>query len=268
MAQHEKSAQVPEAKFVADLPRHLAWRRKRLVSPPSEQPEAEELVGRMRRFEMFAQLPDAILLPLALAASIQMFHAGEYLWHQGEPNRRVLFIEQGLAKTSRKNLAGVTRTYGLHGPGDSMGLYAIWAGMKYPTDALAMSEGMTAIVLDPAALLKCAKQQPLLAAPLLAEIGRFTEAFMRKIDIVSAGTVPQRMASLMSMMVERFGATGEDGSAHLPIYLTLVQISEIVDARVETVARVLGRWKSQGWLSVGDDGFRFPRMDQMRSLLP
>lgn len=218
--------------------------------------------------EIFAHPPNDILLTLAIAASIQVFRAGEYLWRQGEPNRRVLFIEQGLAKTSRKNLAGVARTYGLYGPGDSMGIYAIWAGMQYPTDAVAMNDSMTAIVLDSAALLKCAKKQPLLAAPLLAEIGRFTEAFIRKIDIVSAGTVPQRMATLMTMLVERFGTRGEDGSARLPIYLTLEHMGEIVDARVETVARVSSRWKTQDLITVGDDGFHFKHMDKIRALLP
>lgn len=268
MAQRKKPAHGPEQGFVADLPRNLAWRRKRTVCPPPVQPSVEELARRMRRFEVFARLPNDILLTLTIAASIQVFRAGEYLWRQGEPNRRVLFIEQGLAKTSRKNLAGVARTYGLYGPGDSMGIYAIWTGMQYPTDAVAMNDSMTALLLDSAALLKCAQKQPLLAAPLLAEIGRFTEAFIRKIDIVSAGTVPQRMATLMTLLVERFGTSNEDGSARLPIYLTLEHMGEIVDARVETVSRVLSRWKMQDLITVGDDGFQFKHMDKIRALLP
>lgn len=107
MAQRKKPAHGPEPGFVADLPRNLAWRRKRTAYPPPVQPCVEELARRMRRFEIFEHLPNDILLTLAIAASIHEFRAGEYLWRQGEPNRRVLFIEQGLAKTSRKNLAGV-----------------------------------------------------------------------------------------------------------------------------------------------------------------
>lgn len=225
-------------------------------------------MARMARFEMFGNLPDALLQKLSDSARIGVFRAGEYLWHQDEPNRQVLFIEKGLAKTTRHVRSGVNRTYGLYGPGDSMGIYAIWAGMKYPTDAMAMNDGMTAILLDSGALVRCARKQPLLAAPMMVEIGRFTEAFIRKIEVVSAGTVPQRVAVLIDILVERYGLAIAEGAARLPINLTLEQIGEIVDARVETVARVLSLWKRQGWLFVNENGFHFARLDQLRSLLP
>lgn len=268
MVQRAKKASGGERKFAVDLPRSLTWRRNRPAPPPPGQPDAKELAQRMRQFEIFARLPDALLLKLAASASIRVFRAGEYLWHQDEPNNRVLFIERGLAKTSRRIRAGLTRTYGLYGPGDSMGIYAIWAGMKYPTDALALNDGMTAIALSPEALVECAKNQPLLSATLIAEIGRFTESFIRKIEIVSAGTVPQRMAALLLWLLERYGTQSPDGKANLPIYLTLEHIGEIVDARVETVARALGDWKRRSWLTMDGDGFHFERFDLVRALLP
>ncbi|MCP5276742.1 MAG: Crp/Fnr family transcriptional regulator [Thiobacillus sp.] len=254
--------------FDVDLPHRLFLRRQRAALPPTGQPGREELIERLRKFGMFADLPKDILHKLAASAHVGTFRAGEYLWRQGEANSRVLFINQGLAKTTRQVRGGASRTYGLYGPGDSMGIYAMWAGMTYPTDAVAMTDGMTAIVLSSAALLKCAHRQPRLAAPMMTEIGRFTESFMRKIEIVSAGSVPQRLAVLMDMLVERYGNTSEAHAAHLPIHLTLEQIGEIVDARLETVARVLSRWKRQDWLRVNKDGFHFTRMDKVRSLLP
>lgn len=268
MVQRTKQVSGNAQRFTVDLPRRLFLRRNRLAPLPAGQPSREELMARMRRFEMFAKLPDILLSKLAASAGIAVFRAGEYLWRQDEPNRQILFIEQGLAKTARRGRGGANRTYGLYGPGDSMGIYAIWAGMKYPTDAVAMNAGMTAIRLDTDALVQCAEKQPLLSAPLMAEIGRFTEAFIRKIDIVSAGTVPRRMATLMDMLVERYGMAGEGDSARLPINLTLEHIGEIVDARVETVARVLSRWKRQGWLAVSDDGYHFRHLGKLQSLLP
>lgn len=267
MVQRKKQVSGKWHEAAVDLPRRLLWRRNRLSPLPAGQADSLELTQRMRRFEVFANLPAHILSQLAADARIQVFRAGEHLWLQGETNRRVLFIEQGLAKTARRGQGGVNRTYGLYGPGDSMGIYAIWAGMKYPTDAVALSDGMTAILLDPDILAGCAQEHPLLAAGLMVEIGRFTESFMRKIEIVSAGSVPQRIAALMVMLAERYGTEDSAAGAHLPIYLTLAHIGEIVDARLETVARVLSRWKRQGWLSVGDDGFHFASMDHLKELL-
>lgn len=255
-------------KFAVDLPRRLFLRRTRPLSQPSEQPDIQERVARMRQFEVFVNLPDAPLQKLAAAANFRVYRMGESLWQQDEPTSQVLFIERGLAKTSRRIRAGLTRTYGLYGPGDSMGIYAIWAGMKYPTDAIALSEGMMGIVLPPKILMDCSRRQPLLSASLVSEIGHFTEAFIHKIEIVSAGSIAERIATFLAMLVDRYGSETAEGTAELPIYLTLEHISEIVDARIETVARVLSEWKRQAWLILDADGFHFLRFDQVRALLP
>jgi CRP-like cAMP-binding protein len=268
MVEQKESDQVCGRQFSVDLPRG-AFRRRRQSAPfPDQRPDTDELVRRLRRFGMFEAMPAEALAELAPAASVQVFHSGETIWREGEANRCVLFIERGLVKSARRNRSGVNRTYGLHGPGDSMGIYAIWAGMKYPTDAVALNDGMTALLIDSAALVRFAQRHPGLADPLMVEIGHFTEAFIRKIEIISAGTVPQRLAALMTMLIERYGIDQDNGTAHLPINLTLEHLSEIVDARVETVARTLGNWKRQGWLSSDANGYHFAHLDQVEALLP
>lgn len=248
-------------------PRRNYVRRRWPASPDIGQPEPEALARRMRRFALFATLSESALTTLAGAARQQAYHAGEIIWRQGELNRHVLFIEKGLAITSRMVRDGLDRTYGFYGPGDSMGLYAIWAGMRYPTDARALNEGMTAIQLDTRAVVDMARKNAAMTEPLLQEIGRFTEAFIRKIDIVSAGTVARRMARLMSLLVERYGEASPDGGSHLPFRLTLEQIGAIVDNRFETVARVLADWRKEGWLSIDENGYHFSRLDRLKALL-
>lgn len=254
--------------FAVDLPRRVFRRIKRHAPLPSGQPSKEELAKRLQRFNLFAKLPARVLAELVSAAKVQVFRAGEYLWHHNEADRRVLFIEQGLVKAARRNREGVSRTYGLYGPGDSMGIFAIWAGMKYPTDAVAMNDGMTGIFIDTDAMLKFAEKYPRLAGPLRIEIGHFTEAFIRKIEIVSAGTVPQRLAVLMTLLIDRYGVDKKGSKARLPITLTLEQISEIVGVRLETVARIMSGWKREGWLTIDANGCHFTRLDKVRELLP
>ena len=254
--------------FTLNLPRRVFRRIRRHTPLPSGQPGREELVKRMQRFALFARLPQRVLAELLGAAHVQAFRAGEAIWHEGEPDTRALFIEQGLVKAARRNRKGLSRTYGLYGPGDSMGIFALWAGMKYPTDAVAMNDGMTGIFVDAEAILRFAEKYPRLAAPLRVEIGRFADAFIHKIEIVSAGTVPQRLAVLMTMLIDRYGVERKGSKARLPITLTLEQISEIVGVRLETVARVLSAWKKSGWLNIDADGCHFARLDKVRELLP
>jgi CRP-like cAMP-binding protein len=254
--------------FAVDLPRRVFRRIKRHAPLPSGQPSKEELTKRMQRFALFSGLPARVLSELVSAATVEAFRAGEYIWRHNDEDRRVMFIEQGLVKAARRNREGVSRTYGLYGPGDSMGIFAIWAGMKYPTDAVAMNDGMSAIFIDTDAMLKFAEKYPRLAGPLRVEIGHFTEAFIRKIEIVSAGTVPQRLAVLMTQLIDRYGVEKKGNKARLPITLTLEQISEIVGVRLETVARILSGWKKESWLTIDASGCHFARLDKVRELLP
>lgn len=262
------SAKTDTQHFPVDLPRRVFRRVKRQVQPPAGPPSKEELAARMRRFDLFAKLPQRVMSELVAAAGVRVFRAGEYIWRHGEQDSHVMFIENGFVKGARRNRAGVSRTYGLFGPGDSMGVFAIWAGMKYPTDAVAMNDGLSVIFIDSGAILKFAEKYPRLAAPLRIEIGRFTDAFIHKIEIVSAGTVPQRLAVLMTLLIDRYGLDKKGNRARLPITLTLEQISEIVGVRLETVARTLGGWKRAGWLHMDSSGCHFTRLDKVRELLP
>mgnify|MGYP000844156033 CR=1 FL=1 len=254
--------------FAMELPRRVFRRIRRHTPLPTQQPDKDELIKRMQRFEFFHKLPARVVAELATSSTVEVFRAGDFLWRQGEANRRVVFIEQGLVKAARSNRKGVSRTYGLYGPGESMGIFAIWAGMKYPTDAVAMNDGMTGIFIDAEAMLKFSEKYPRLAGPLRVEIGRFSEAFISKIEIVSAGTVPQRLAVLMTLLIDRYGVDKKGNKARLPITLTLEQISEIVGVRLETVARVLSLWKREDWLSIDSKGCHFTRLDKVRELLP
>lgn len=254
--------------FQVDLPHRAFRRQSRPASLPPEQPARNELVARMRRFELFAKLPPPALAELVLVSSVRTFHAGEYLWRRGEPAQRMVFLETGFVKAARRNREGASRTYALFGPGDSLGVFAIWAGMEYPTDAVALNEGLTAICVESGAIAKLAEKYPPLAVRLRSELIRFTDAFINKIEIVSAGTVPQRVAVLMMHLTERYGTAKEGVQAQLPVALTLEQISEIVGARLETVARVLGSWRRAGWLAIDTRGYRFIRLDKIRELLP
>lgn len=239
-------------------------------APP--QPGHAELQERLACFPPFADLPGRMLDHIATGTRACAYHAAETIWRQGERADRALFIETGLAKTTRRNCLGNPRTYGLHGPGDSMGVYAICAGGDYPTDAVALSEGMSGLLIDGPLLTTLAARHSALSNRLLIEVGRFAETFFHKIEIVSAGSIERRLAVLMGWLTERYGrfvqseATSSPRSVYLPISLTLAHVAEIVDARIETVARVFSLWKRRGWLTMDTHGCAFQDMVAIRTL--
>ena len=74
-------------------------------------------------------------------------------------------------------------------------------------------------------------------------------------------------AQVMIQLLNRHGVDRQDNQARLPFMLTLEQLSEIVDARIETLARVLSHWKREGWLSTTQSGFIFSQVASIRGLI-
>jgi CRP-like cAMP-binding protein len=106
-----------------------------------------------------------------------------------------------------------------------------------------------------------------LAAAVNRALLRHTQALRAKIGIVSAGTVPRRLATLMLYLADRFGRPAEDAVLRIDVALTREQIGQLVSARVETVIRVLSRWQKLGWLRGTRDGLELLRRDMLERVL-
>jgi CRP-like cAMP-binding protein len=274
MASRKKTDDKAEAAlFPIALPRSVFFRAKyvsgsRLGPLPTEQPDRDELARTMRRFDLFSKLPLKVIREIASAASVRRYRRGEFIWRRGEKVDQIILLESGFVKAARRDRHGASKTYGLYGPGDSLGLFALFAGMKHHIDAVALNEGLKAISIDAAAILKFAEKSTLFSSNLRGQLTRFTEALINKIEIISAGTMHQRLAVLMMQLIDRYGIDKKGNRVRLPISLTLEQISEIIGARLETVARVLGNWKRAGWLTIDSEGCLFTHLDKIRELLP
>ena len=248
--------------------RRGAFRRRTFVE--SLQPPAlhtEELMRRLRRFEPFRKIPAEELSLIALAATVRSYRAGEYVWRRGAMVQHAAFLESGFVKLARPSPDGVPATYGLFGPGDSIGVLAIWAGMRYPTDAIALNHGLEVICVDSDTLRQVSERSLEMAAAVRDELTRFSIAFMTKIHIASAGTVPQRLAALMLHLVDRYGVNRKDFRARVPFPIPREELGNIVGAREETVVRALVSWKRSGWLETRADGFYIKRLDKLREMV-
>lgn len=252
------------------LPRSLFFRtRVQTASPqPSTALSRGELAKRLRHFQLFAGVPLTALKEVAAHCSVRSYRRGEFLWQWGDPAKDVVLIDSGFVKAARRDRKGASKTFALFGPGDSLGLFAFYAGMRYPTDAVALNEGLKLVLIGAVELMTLAHKSPALATMLQGEASRFTEAFINKIEVISAGNIPQRLAVLMMQLIARYGVAHQGDQARLPVFLPQELIGEIIGARVETVARVLARWKRDGWIAADAHGCHFACLAELRALLP
>lgn len=191
-------------------------------------------------------------------ASVQkrVIARGEALWRRGDPAVNFTWIETGLVKIIRGNAEGAETILGLFGPGDSIGDVAVLEHGFYPADAVAASSRVVICQSRAAPILAAAAADPALASSLQEPLLRHTDVLRQTIEVVSAGAVPRRLATLLLGLADRFGRPAAGGDAILvPFHLLRAELAALVAARVETTIRIMSRWQREGIVATGPRGF-------------
>lgn len=206
------------------------------------------------------------LLAVAPAGERRSVETGASLWQDGEAALRFAVIEEGIVAIRRVTASGETIVLGLFGPGDAIGLTAALGRATYPAEAVAYAP--VSVCWIPSGSLRAAlPMSPLLRDAVDRALLAHTEALREKIEIVSAGTVPRRLAMLFLHLSRRFGTRESAEAVTIGIGLTREQIGQLVGARTETVVRVLGRWQRAGWFDGSRTRIGITRMDMLARIL-
>ncbi|MBX7083740.1 MAG: Crp/Fnr family transcriptional regulator [Nannocystaceae bacterium] len=199
-----------------------------------------------------AATPESIAR-LARGASSSEHGEGEVLWRAGEPATALTIIRRGLVQIVKHGAPA--STLGLFGPRECPGLVAVLGPGRYPADALAVSEHLELIHVPSAELQAVLEADHALAEAARRSLVAASQMLLAKIDVLTAGEVPQRLATLFLHLVDRFGDTFADGETRIPVVLSRSVLARLVGARSETVIRVMTRWEREGALRTERDGF-------------
>ena len=215
----------------------------------------EVAAASLRPFPLFRQAPEQVLAALASRSERVMFEHGEVLWRTGDPPDHAHFIVRGLVQAVKRMPNGDEILLALFGPSEIAGFLAGLGLGVYPADALVASDTVQLIRIPTVDLkaaiaadagLACAANTVLIAHSLLLRA---------KIDVLTAGEIPQRLATLLLHLAERFGDVAETGELIIPVVLSRGSLARLVGAREETVIRVMTRWERAGLVETVKSGF-------------
>lgn len=162
---------------------------------------------------------------------------------------------------------GESAILGLFGPRECVGLSAaLDAGSTFPGNAMILSSKATAILVPAADTRQIGAEDTTCASALREALLDHTRALRVKIEILSAGRVRSRLASLLLHLAERFGDELEDGDTFVPIALSRSALAQLISARSETVIRALTKWRHEGLVIASDEGFRIKDPETLRSI--
>jgi len=209
---------------------------------------------------------DPAWLARAGAGEPRRIPGGARLWVAGQPADHFALIERGVVQVEHTTPAGNGVILGLFGPADSIGLPSVLGRGPHTADAIALTDPVEILRIGAAPMLDALPGSAPLAIAVNHALLRHASILRSKIDIVSAGSVPRRLAALFVHLARRFGHATGHGSIRIEPGLTREQISQFVGARAETVIRIVSRWQKAGWLASGRDGIEIARFDMLRRI--
>ena len=189
----------------------------------------------------------------------------EPLWNAGEMPACFSTIHSGLFKVVRSLSNGREAIVGLFGPRESIGDVAVMQGIAYPAAAIVCSEMARVILIPRAELLAQMERHPGLSMSINQSMGDRVQALHAKVQILSAGGVEARLASLLLELAERFGDEFEDDTVVIPIALSRQDLANLVSTTFETTVRVMSKWKKGKIIDTTADGFVISDVEKLRA---
>jgi len=201
-----------------------------------------ELASALRAVPLFEAASDDTVERLVRATRAASWDEGGELWAQGAPSLGVVLITTGLVQIVRHHPGGADSTLALFGPGELIGMIAALDDKPYPATAIAVSDRVGALVISSVDLRAAVERDHALARAVNHSLIEHANVLRAKITILTAGTIEARLAALIEHLAARFG-TETDGGIRVPLTLTRRMLAQLVGARVETVIRILGKWR-------------------------
>lgn len=216
------------------------------------------------RTPLFAGIDAALRQRLADAAVTRTHAAGAELWHVGEKPRWLVFVRSGLVKLTRPAPKGRTAICGLYGTPSSIGELVLVKGVPYQNGAVAATSSVTLVSIPRDVLLSALGSDPRLALNLFCGFEEKLTSLHDKIDVLSAGSVEARLATLLLKLYEKFGDDFDDGTSRVPVPLSRQELADMVSTSFETAIRVLSRWERAGLVTTDSDGFTLQNLGELR----
>lgn len=221
----------------------------------------------LKRSKLFGAVQESLRNAISAHATLQTVTEGQRLWRGGEPAGYFSIIAAGIAKIVRVSPDGVESIVGLFGPRESIGDLAVIGEKPFPADAAAASPVLETVRIEAAPVLKLAQENPPLRDAFQSSLLDHSETLQHKIRIMSAGSVEQRLATLLFCLHERFGDDTEDGSLLIPLTLSRLELAAFIGARVETTIRAIRQWEKAGVLTTSAEGFQIHQLGALEAFM-
>lgn len=190
------------------------------------------LAEHLRRYPLFAKLPDAELLQLAERARSRMFKRGETLFRKDDPGNHLYVVLDGAVKIALPGEFGQEALVAIMRPGDFFGELALFDGSPRSASATAL-EDTRAALLARDDFLSFLETHPGAVRVVLDALARTIRRLSDRVEDLIFLDVPSRVAKYLLDLAQ-------EGDQNLELTLTQDELAAFIGASRVSVNRVLG----------------------------
>jgi CRP-like cAMP-binding protein len=210
----------------------------------------DDVITDLRRTALFAEADPHRLLPLARAAFLRRFAAGQVLFTEGEPSAHLYVVRSGRVRILVQSVHGDQMTLAVLGPGNTIGELSMIDGQFRSASAEAISsaevvtlparEVRTALRSDPVLLMAA-------AVGLAATVRRLTGSTA---DLVFLD-LPRRLAKLLLAEAREEAA----GRHRVDPGMSQSALADRLGVTRQTLNRALVGLTHRGWITPEGGGY-------------
>jgi len=197
----------------------------------------------------FSVLDDSELTAVLATFRAEAMAAGQTVLAAGAPAERLFVLASGRVKLVGITPRGDEHVVDVLGPGDAFGALPVLGAPDNDVTAIALTSGCL-LVTSAAEFSDLLANSPRVALAVLNDVsGRLRDARAR-LQQAAGAPVDARLASALLTLSSRLGEERDDGRT-LGAPLSQEDLAALAGTTLETVNRVLSRWRRRGWLRTG-----------------
>jgi CRP/FNR family transcriptional regulator len=203
---------------------------------------------------------------IAQGATERVVERGQFLWRAGDTPVALTVVRSGLVKIVKSGQHGKKTICGLFSAPDTIGDAPVLQGTPFPADALVATPEAKRVDIPRNLLLAIAAEEPMLGLSLARSVQQKLNTLMAKIDVLSAGSVEARLATLLVQLDERFGDELDDGTTFVPVVLSRQELADLVATSFETAIRAMTKWERERVVGTTPNGFSIMNRVELRKV--
>jgi CRP/FNR family transcriptional regulator len=192
--------------------------------------------------------PEDIALFHALSAAqiqaasvIRHYHAGEFVFHQGEPTTGLWVILSGRIAVERAGPDGMLYTTGVWQPGELIGIAGLWEGSDYPASARTLDTPTTVLWMPREHFFHLHGAVPDFAEAVSRTLAQRLRYVQEMVADTRGRPAAVQLAVVLVTLARRLGPD---------VALTHEDLAHMTAVKRETVTRILSEFHHRRWVDV------------------